>query len=122
MQNISSSVASLILYHELNQKRNAQQGGRSDFPSLFCLSKASSGVLGSGLRLPAPERCRAVGAGLEEGHKDNQRAGASLLRRKAEGAALVQYGEKKAQGRSHCDLSVFEGSLYIGGIQMFYTV
>jgi len=31
----------------------------------------------------------------EEDHEDDQRAGASLLRRRVEGAGIVQPGEKK---------------------------
>ena len=48
---------------------------------------------------------------LEEGHKDDQGAGAPPLKRQAEGAGLIQPGEEKAAGWSHCRLSVLEGSL-----------
>jgi len=44
------------------------------------------------------ERQRAFGEGPEEGHKDDERAGAPPLQREAEGAGLVQPGEKKAAG------------------------
>ena len=47
--------------------------------------------------------------GPEEGHKDDQKAGAPLLQRKVEGVGLVQPEEKKAQGRPYCDLSVLKG-------------
>jgi len=43
-------------------------------------------------------RKTAVGEGAEEGHKDYQRAGAPPLRGQAEGAGLVQPGEKKDVG------------------------
>ena len=36
-----------------------------------------------------------VGVGLEEGHKDNQRAGAPPLQEQAEGAGALQPGEEK---------------------------
>ena len=38
----------------------------------------------------------------------SKRAGSPLLWSKAEGDGLVQLGEKKALGRLHCSLSVFE--------------
>ena len=46
-------------------------------------------------------RKTAVGEGPEEGHKDDQRAGALPLRRQAEGAGLFQPGEEKASGRPY---------------------
>ena len=41
-------------------------------------------------------RKTAVGEGPQEGHKDDQRAGAPSLQRQAGGAGLVQPGEEKA--------------------------
>jgi len=45
---------------------------------------------------PVQERQRAAGEGPEEGHKDDQGAGAPPLLGQAEGARLIQPGEEKA--------------------------
>ena len=52
-----------------------------------------------------------MGVGPEEGHKNHQRAGASLLRGQAERVGVVQPGEEKAAGRPYCGLSVPKGGL-----------
>lgn len=59
---------------------------------MVVLLKPYYGALCLCLRPPAWERCGAFGVGPEEG-KGDQRAEASLLRRQAEGAELVQQGE-----------------------------
>jgi len=56
----------------------------------------------------------------EEGHEDDQRAGAPLLQRQAEGAGLVKSGEEKAAGRTHCDLPVLKRSITAGEKSTFY--
>jgi len=60
---------------------------------------------------PEQERCVAVGMGVEVGHEDDQRAGAPLLWRQAEGTGLVWSGEEKAVWRLPCGLPIFKGSL-----------
>ena len=99
------------LYHRLHQKRQGYQGNESDCLSLLCPSKASSGVLHSGPRLPAQKGCRAVGGGPEEAHGDDLWVGVPLLWRKVEGVGIVQLGEEKALGKPHWGFPVFEGSL-----------
>jgi len=44
------------------------------------------------------ERQGAVGEGPEEGHKDDQRAGAPPLQRQVEGTGLIQPAEEKDAG------------------------
>ena len=49
--------------------------------------------------------------GPEEGHEDDQRAGAPLLWRQAEGSGLIQPGEEKVPGKPHYGLSKVKGRL-----------
>ena len=84
-------------------------------PSLyFCI------VIYSALVRPYPESCiqpsaqerhGSVGAGSEEGHNNDQRAGTPLLWGKAERAGAVQPGKEKAPMRPYCGLSVIKGGL-----------
>jgi len=57
-----------------------------------------------------PQYRKDVGVGPEDGHRDDQRAGALLLQRQVEGVGLVQLGEEKTMGRPHCSLPVLKGS------------
>jgi len=99
----------------LYQKRSDQKGEVSDCPSLVCLHEAPAGILHPGLGPPSQKKWGAFGKGLEEGHKDDQRAGAPILWRQAEGAGLIQSREKKAAGWPHYSLPVFKGRLWTGG-------
>jgi len=64
------------------------------------------GVLRPALEPSARERHGPVGAGPEEGHKNDPRAGAPLLGGKAERVGAVQPGEEKAPERPYSSLPV----------------
>jgi len=57
------------------------------------------------------ERHGAVGAGPEEGDKDDQTDGTPLLQEKAETVVVAQPGVKKALGRPYCGFSVHKEGL-----------
>jgi len=59
------------------------------FPTLLCPHEAPPGVLHLGL---GPQHRKDMEL-VERPHSDDQKAGAHLLRRKAEGAGLIQPGE-----------------------------
>ena len=63
----------------LHQKKHGQHVEGGDSASLFCSSETPPGVLCPALRPPAQEGHGVVGAGPEEGHKNDLRAGAPLL-------------------------------------------
>ena len=69
------------------------------------------GVLCPALEPSAQEGHGTVGAGPEEGHKDDPKAGAPLLWGKAERVGAVQPREEKAPGRPYSSLPVPEGRL-----------
>jgi len=60
-------------------KKGGQQAEGGDSAPLLCSGESPPGVLHSALEPSAKERHGAVGAGPEEGHKDDPRAGVTLL-------------------------------------------
>jgi len=57
------------------------------------------------------ERYGAFGEGPEEGHGNDPRTGAPLLRRRDEATGLVQPGKEKAIRIPHCALPLLKVSL-----------
>ena len=98
-------------YPGLHKKEHRQQVKGGDSAPLLRSGETPPGVLHLVLGSLAKERHGPVGAGPEEGHKNGQRAGTSLLGGKAERAGAVQPGEEKALGRPCCGLPVRKGGL-----------
>jgi len=86
------------LYPGLHQEKRGQQGEGGDSAPLLRSRETPPGVLRPALEPPAEEGHGCVGAGPEEGHEHDPRAGAPLLRGQAEGVGAVQPGEEKAPG------------------------
>ena len=84
--------------------------GRWFCPStLLCWDSAWSPASSSGALIAA--KTWTCWSGSRGGHENDQRAGATLLWRKAERVGLVQPWEEKVAGRSYCGLSVLKGGL-----------
>jgi len=75
----SISLSSGQPYPELHQENRGQRFEGSDSAPLLCSGETPPGVLCPALEPPAQEGHGAVGAGAEEGHKDDPRPGAPLL-------------------------------------------
>ena len=88
----------------MHQKQHGQQGEGGDSAPLLCSDESPAGVLGPALEPSAQERPGAVGAGPEEGDKNDLRDGMPLLGGKAERVWTVQPREEKAPGRPYSSL------------------
>ena len=66
-------------YPGLHQDKRGQQVKKEDSAALLCSGETSPGGLHPALEPSAQEGHGPVGAGPEEGHKDNLRTGAPLL-------------------------------------------
>ena len=78
-------------------------------PPYSALIDTPSGALRPVLE-PSTQGHGVVQARPEEGHKDDQRAGAPLLERNVEGTGIVCVGEEKALEIAHDSLPRLEGS------------
>jgi len=78
--------------------------------SLFS-GESPRGVLRPAVEPLAQERHEPVGAGTEEGDKNDPRAGAPLIWGRAERVGVAQPGEEKAARRPYSSLSVRKGDL-----------
>ena len=60
-----------------------------------------------------------VGAGPEEGHENDQRAGAPPLQRQAERAGAFQPAEERAMGGPYSSLQYLKGAYRKAGEELF---
>ena len=99
------------LYSGLYRKQRGQQGKGGDSAPPLLYGEIPPGVPRPALEPSAQERHGPVGAGPEEGHKNDQRAGTPLLWGKAERDGVVRSGEEKAPGTTYCGLPVLRRGL-----------
>jgi len=78
---------------------------------LLCSGKTPPGVLRLGLEPTAQEGHGPVGAGPDEGHKNDPQSGEPLLGGQAERVGLVQPGEENASRRPYSICPVLKGGL-----------
>ena len=83
------------LYRGLHQEKCGQQGEGGDSAPSLRSCETPPGVLHPALEPLTWEGHGCVGAGPEEGHEDNQRAGVPLLRGQAKRVGAVQPGEEQ---------------------------
>ena len=98
-------------YPGLHQEKCGQQVKGADSVPLLLSGETPPGVLCPALESPGQEKHGTVGAGPEEGHKDDKKDGAPLLCGKAERIWVIQPGEEKAEGTPYSSLSVAEVGL-----------
>ncbi|KAK4805526.1 hypothetical protein QYF61_004466 [Mycteria americana] len=99
------------LYPGLHPKKRGQQVEGGDSAPLLCSGETPPGVLHPVLEPSGQEGHGGVGAGPEEGHENDARDGAPLLRGQTDRVGVVQPGEEKAVGRPSSSLPVLQGGL-----------
>jgi len=108
---VEALILSSVIQTGLHQKSSGHQAKGGDCPSLLRPCEAPSGILCPDLGPPTEKRCGAFKKGPQESHEYDQRAGAPLLCRQAEGAGLVQSGEEKGAERHLYGLPISKGRL-----------